>query len=111
VRPGRAAITAPVAPPAASFEPPLFGLLRSASGRFALFFTAIFAAAATAAAVVAGRWDEVVPDRACGAYPLRGLMVEAGRRALEVELVDLRNSGDTAGDHSRVVGYGAFAVG
>jgi hypothetical protein len=24
-------------------------------------------------------------------------------------LVDLRNSGDTAGDRSRVVGYGAFA--
>lgn len=67
--------------------------------------------AATAAAVVAGRWDEVVPDRACGAFPLRGLMVEAGRRALDVELLDLRNSGDTAGDRSRVVGYGAFAVG
>ncbi len=31
---------------------PLFGLLRSASGRFALFFTAFFAAAATMAAVV-----------------------------------------------------------
>jgi AmmeMemoRadiSam system protein B len=26
-----------------------------------------------------------------------------------VELVDLRNSGDTAGDRDRVVGYGAFA--
>jgi hypothetical protein len=25
------------------------------------------------------------------------------------ELLDLRSSGDTAGDHSRVVGYGAFA--
>jgi len=33
-------------------QPPLLGLLRSASGRFALFFTAVFAAAATAAAVV-----------------------------------------------------------
>lgn len=32
--------------------PPLIGLLRSASGRFALFFTALFAAAATAAAIV-----------------------------------------------------------
>ena len=27
----------------------------------------------------------------------------------ESELIDLRNSGDTAGDKSRVVGYGAFA--
>ncbi len=67
--------------------------------------------AATAASVVAGRWDDVVPDRACGAFPLRGLMVEARRRALDVELLDLRNSGDTAGGPSRVVGYGAFAVG
>lgn len=33
-------------------EPPLIGLLRSASGRFALLFTALFATAATAAAVV-----------------------------------------------------------
>jgi AmmeMemoRadiSam system protein B len=66
---------------------------------------------ATAASIVAGRSDDVVPDRACGAFPLRGLMVEAGRRDLDVELLDLRNSGDTAGDRSRVVGYGAFAVG
>jgi AmmeMemoRadiSam system protein B len=29
---------------------------------------------------------------------------------LSIEAVDLRNSGDTAGDRSRVVGYGAFAL-
>ncbi len=34
----------------------------------------------------------------------------AGDRDLEVELLDLRNSGDTAGDRSRVVGYAAFAL-
>lgn len=45
-------MTRPPAPPSPSFEPPLVGLLRSASGRFALLFTAIFAAAATAAAMV-----------------------------------------------------------
>jgi AmmeMemoRadiSam system protein B len=66
---------------------------------------------ATAAAVVAQRWRELAPDRACGAFPLRGLLVEAERRHLEVQLLDLRTSGDTAGDHLRVVGYGAFAVG
>ena len=67
--------------------------------------------AATAAAVVARRWSEVEPDRACGAHPLRGLLLEAERRDLEVGLLDLRTSGDTAGDRRRVVGYGAFAVG
>ena len=46
---------------------------------------------------------------ACGAAPVNGLLAEARRRVLRAELVDLRNSGDTAGDKDRVVGYGAFA--
>ena len=32
------------------------------------------------------------------------------RKELCVDLLDLRNSGDTSGDRSRVVGYGAFAI-
>lgn len=48
-------------------------------------------------------------DQACGATPINGLALCARRRRLEVELIDLRNSGDTAGDKSRVVGYAAFA--
>jgi AmmeMemoRadiSam system protein B len=51
----------------------------------------------------------LVPEEACGAAPINGLLETARRRALAVELVDLRNSGDTAGDRDRVVGYGAFA--
>jgi AmmeMemoRadiSam system protein B len=51
----------------------------------------------------------LVGDQACGAYPINGLLLAARRRGLTVHLVDLRNSGDTAGDHARVVGYGAFA--
>ncbi len=46
---------------------------------------------------------------ACGAFCVNGLLETARRRGLESELLDLRNSGDTAGDRSRVVGYGAFA--
>jgi AmmeMemoRadiSam system protein B len=34
----------------------------------------------------------------------------ARRQNLPLELLDLRTSGDTAGDPERVVGYGAFAV-
>ena len=48
------------------------------------------------------------PEDACGAAPVNGLLEVARRRGLEVELVDLRNSGDTAGGRGRVVGYGAF---
>jgi AmmeMemoRadiSam system protein B len=51
----------------------------------------------------------LVPEEACGAAPINGLLETARRRALAAELVDLRNSGDTAGDRSRVVGYAAFA--
>jgi AmmeMemoRadiSam system protein B len=48
-------------------------------------------------------------EQACGATPINGLLLCAQRRGLAPELVDLRNSGDTAGDRSRVVGYAAFA--
>jgi AmmeMemoRadiSam system protein B len=67
--------------------------------------------ARTAAAIVAEQ-PELIGDRdACGARPLRGLLRVAGERDLAVEQLDLRNSGDTAGDRRRVVGYGSFAVG
>jgi hypothetical protein len=64
---------------------------------------------ATAAAIAGLRQEEVGLDAACGAVPVRGLLVAAHRRGLSVQVLDLRNSGDTAGDRDRVVGYGAFA--
>ena len=51
----------------------------------------------------------VHPQEACGASPVNGLLVAARRHGLQARLIDLRNSGDTAGDKHRVVGYGAFA--
>jgi MEMO1 family protein len=51
----------------------------------------------------------IVPEEACGAHPINGLITYARQRGLEVEGIDLRNSGDTAGGRDRVVGYGAFA--
>lgn len=48
-------------------------------------------------------------DQACGATPINGLIELALRRGLQPKLLDLRNSGDTAGDKSRVVGYASFA--
>lgn len=64
----------------------------------------------TAAAIVAATPDAVADDDACGARPIRGLLVAARRHGLAVRLLDLRSSGDTAGDQDRVVGYGAFAL-
>ncbi len=48
-------------------------------------------------------------DEACGAAPINGLLETARGRGLGATLLDLRNSGDTAGSRDRVVGYAAFA--
>jgi AmmeMemoRadiSam system protein B len=48
-------------------------------------------------------------SQACGATPINGLLVLARRRGLVPSLLDACNSGDTAGDRTRVVGYCAFA--
>lgn len=47
-------------------------------------------------------------DQACGRVAVSGLLTVARRRGLDVTTLDLRNSGDTAGDRRRVVGYGAW---
>jgi len=51
----------------------------------------------------------VTHQQACGGTPVNGLIVAARHHGMTPHLLDLRNSGDTAGDKSRVVGYGAFA--
>ena len=51
----------------------------------------------------------ITHDQACGATPVTGLTLAAQRRGLVSRLLDLRNSGDTAGDRKRVVGYASFA--
>ena len=56
------------------------------------------------------RRSDLPDEQACGARAINGLMQVARRRNLRVELLDQRNSGDTAGDRSRVVGYGSYAV-
>lgn len=51
----------------------------------------------------------VVHEQACGATPINGLMLAASRHHLVPHLLDLRNSGDTAGSRDGVVGYAALA--
>jgi AmmeMemoRadiSam system protein B/AmmeMemoRadiSam system protein A len=45
---------------------------------------------------------------ACGFLPVSGMLLAARRRQIWPERVGLCNSGDTAGDKDRVVGYGAW---
>ena len=51
----------------------------------------------------------VTHQQACGATPVNGLLRAAQRHGLRPELLGLCNSGDSAGDKSRVVGYASFA--
>ncbi len=64
----------------------------------------------TAAAIVSKRPARLGRYGACGVVPVQGLLIAADRHHLDVELLDLRTSADTAGDPDRVVGYGAFAL-
>jgi MEMO1 family protein len=64
----------------------------------------------TAAAIEHGDWAALSPARACGFLPVAGLLVEAGRRGIGARRLVLCNSGDTAGDRDRVVGYGAWTL-
>lgn len=65
---------------------------------------------ATAEKIEALAAEQLESDEACGARPLRGLLLAARKLGLSVERLDLRSSGDTQGDRSRVVGYGAFGL-
>jgi MEMO1 family protein len=56
------------------------------------------------------RRSDLAPPQACGADGINGLLAVARHRDLEVELLERRTSGDTAGDSQRVVGYGSFAL-
>jgi AmmeMemoRadiSam system protein B len=64
----------------------------------------------TAEAIIQRRGEAVTPDRACGYTAIRALLKCVESRGLDISLVDLRNSGDTAGPRDRVVGYGAFII-
>jgi len=64
--------------------------------------------AATSRAIEQLRPQDITEDQACGRVPICALLRAARRHGLRARTVDLRNSGDTAGQRSQVVGYGAF---
>jgi len=52
--------------------------------------------------------EKISEEQACGRLGILGLLTIAKKKGLKVKCVCLCNSGDTAGDKQRVVGYGAF---
>lgn len=59
--------------------------------------------------MIVSRQSVIQPDQACGSHALNGLLCLAQRMGWSAQLLDLRNSSDTAGDDCQVVGYGAFS--
>lgn len=56
------------------------------------------------------QYDQLSSDAACGKVPVSGLLKLLRDKSLRIKTIDLRNSGDTAGDKHRVVGYGAYVA-
>ncbi len=53
--------------------------------------------------------ERIAPEQACGRSAIAGLLTLARARKAEGQILNLCNSGDTAGPRDRVVGYGAYA--
>jgi AmmeMemoRadiSam system protein B len=64
---------------------------------------------ATAGAIESLEPERLAQEDACGRIGVQGLLEAAQRHALVATTLDLRTSGDTAGDRDEVVGYGAWA--
>ena len=62
----------------------------------------------TSRAIETLRYEDIGYEDACGRNPVNGLLHIARRHGLKAKTIDLRNSGDTAGSHDQVVGYGAY---
>jgi hypothetical protein len=64
----------------------------------------------TSHAIEALQVEDMGQVEACGRIPICGLLRVAREHGLCARMIDLRNSGDTAGSRDEVVGYGAFVL-
>jgi MEMO1 family protein len=65
---------------------------------------------AQTSSAILNRQANLSGEQACGAVAINGLLHCARERDLQVTELARCNSGDTAGDKDRVVGYGAYAL-
>jgi AmmeMemoRadiSam system protein B/AmmeMemoRadiSam system protein A len=65
--------------------------------------------AATSKLIEAHRGAELAGHLACGFLPIAGLLRRAAALDLRATTLELKNSGDSEGDRTRVVGYGAYS--
>jgi len=89
-------------------DPSVFFVISSDLSHFQEYNAAKTIDQQTANAIMNIKPEEIGYDQACGRMPINGLLSLAQKYHLKPTLIDLSNSGDTAGSHDRVVGYGAF---
>jgi MEMO1 family protein len=90
--------------------PETFFVVSSDLSHFHDHDTAARVDAETSRRICGMKFEELSGEQCCGFKAIGGLLKTARSRDLTVRLLDLRNSGDTAGSRDRVVGYGAYVV-
>ena len=55
-------------------------------------------------------YESISSEMACGSTAVKGLLKFARNNGFHAELISQCNSGDTAGDKARVVGYASYAI-
>lgn len=88
-----------------------FGVISSDLSHYLAYHEARTRDQRTASAICELRAEDLGRHDACGVTAVQAGLLVARRHDWGCQLVDLRNSGDTAGDRTRVVGYGAFVIG
>ncbi len=74
------------------------------------YHTAQYIDRTTCEAIEHFKLDQIGFTEACGCIGMRALLRTAKQRQMKVHRLGLCNSGDTAGDQRRVVGYGSWAI-
>ena len=85
-------------------------LISSDLSHFHVYEEAVKIDTATTDLIERMSFESLTPEKACGARPLSGLLSLARNRSMKIKRLGLCNSGDTAGDRQRVVGYGCWAL-
>jgi AmmeMemoRadiSam system protein B len=62
----------------------------------------------TSKAILELNYSAIESRNACGFIAVNGLLFFAKQHHLKASIIDVRNSGDTAGDKKSVVGYGSY---
>ena len=91
-------------------EPQTLVLISTDLSHFLDYETAKVVDGRTAKAIEEARPMDIRAEDACGRRGLQGMLALVKDHDLRVHRLDIRSSGDTAGTHDRVVGYGAWAI-